>query len=520
MPRLLPLQVLALISTFVGLAQADLSYEEIDRATVRVMAVSGVIPVKVDPPKHAIVKKPFTIAVAEGGHGSGLLVSGDGIVVTAAHVVENAEFVAVKLPWKDDPVLAGVIFENKKHDVAFLKLPGHYQHFVALPAAEARVAVRDHVFIVGYPLDATRDLPQSSAGVVSGELPSGELQLALSANPGNSGGPLLNNAGEFMGIVIKATDPTKGAEGLSIAVPASEVIKFYQKRVLGSKALKRLKADDKKRAQLGAVAGVVNQMASISSLGTAIDVIEGKDPRLPPWLKQSANDYAKSADFLALLAAHYWNVAAIRRSLDGRYYAKPLRQATSLSKRAVALDPRVVNRSPFLLKALGSKRLAKNKVERAHSAPRMIAGIRMGWSFDEAKDACEMEGFSFTQAGSGYRCSRPPYGDDTTGPVNLRFCSGKVCRVELIDRPSRSLSSLWVAEFYKVYNAFKRRYGKHQRASVKVPAKCRTNLLSCLESGKAQLWYTWGWDKRRLTLSLGRKANQAVLKVTLVDSAL
>src|SRR5690606_36845898 len=59
----------------------------------------------------------------------------------------------------------------------------------------------------------------SSRGVISGLLPDGRLHLAISVNPCNSGGPVIDEAELVHGLISKGSDPTKGAEGLGIAIP-------------------------------------------------------------------------------------------------------------------------------------------------------------------------------------------------------------------------------------------------------------------------------------------------------------
>ncbi len=498
---------------------AQVSFSNEDRATVRVMAVQGVASEKVRPPTNGSKSKPIIIGVAEAGHGTGVMVTHDGIIATAQHVINDAEFVAVKVPGYDEALMAFVLYENKKHDVAFLKVAGHFAATIPVPEELPELQVRSQVYALGYPIDGTRKNPQSSAGVVAGEFPGGELQLGLSVNPGNSGGPLLDDKGTLLGLVVRTADVRKGWQGIAVAVPIKEVKKFYERRVLGSRNLERARVGEQQLKNSAAAAEVVSQIASISSIGTAIDHIEESTDVLKKALVLAERSHRGSADFLALLAAHYWNESVIRFSLGGRGWKAPLDKAGRLARKAVQLDARIVDRSPFLYSALGRNAKKKDGQEVARrSAPRTIAGFRLGWSLEEAQDACTIEDLSFEKTRTGYRCDEPPTSGAMEGPVDLTFCEGTLCRVDVLDRPSRALSSLWVNHFKATYRSMSARYGKHATQKVQVPAECRSNLLACLEKGKASLMYRWTWKGRSLQLTLAQFQGKPTMRLILSES--
>jgi S1-C subfamily serine protease len=161
----------------------------------------------------------------ETGLGSGVVINAGGAVLTALHVVDGASQVQVEFA---DGTRAGarVAGSQPQHDIAVLaadRLPE-----VVVPAVMAGPPpVGDTVFAVGNPLGLQRSL---TAGVVSATdrrigTPHGPLdgliQFDAAVNPGNSGGPLLNRAGQVVGIVTALANPA-GQDffiGVGFAVP-------------------------------------------------------------------------------------------------------------------------------------------------------------------------------------------------------------------------------------------------------------------------------------------------------------
>src|SRR5690606_25310334 len=87
----------------------------------------------------------------------------------------------------------------------------------ALSAEPPRV--RSTIFAVGYPLDATRKQPQSARGIIAGFLDDGTVQLDIALNPGNSGGPIIDELDAVVGMAIARGDVEQGVQGIGFAVP-------------------------------------------------------------------------------------------------------------------------------------------------------------------------------------------------------------------------------------------------------------------------------------------------------------
>jgi serine protease Do len=155
------------------------------------------------------------------GEGSGFIVRADGLVLTNAHVVANADEVLVKLNDRRE-FHAKVLGSDKQTDIAVIKIEASN-----LPAASLvpphPLRVGDWVLAIGSPFGFESTV---TAGVISAtrrSLP-GEgwvsfIQTDAAINPGNSGGPLINMRGEVVGINSQIFSQTGGYQGLSFAIP-------------------------------------------------------------------------------------------------------------------------------------------------------------------------------------------------------------------------------------------------------------------------------------------------------------
>ena len=160
------------------------------------------------------------------GLGSGVVVNAGGAVLTALHVVDGAAQVQVEFA-DGTRAAAQVMARQPEHDIAVLavdRLPE-----VVVPAVLAGAPpVGDTVFAVGNPLGLRASL---TSGVVSatgrtitppsGPALDGLIQFDAAVNPGNSGGPLLNRAGQVVGIVTALANPANQDffVGVGFAVP-------------------------------------------------------------------------------------------------------------------------------------------------------------------------------------------------------------------------------------------------------------------------------------------------------------
>jgi len=164
------------------------------------------------------------------GEGSGFIVSPDGYILTNAHVVDGAEEVQVKLTDKRE-FEAKVIGTDHLSDVALLKIGAKNLPIVKL-GQPSSVKVGDWVLAIGAPFGFENS---ATAGIVSAKgraLPDEGyvpfIQTDVAVNPGNSGGPLFNMAGEVVGINSQIYSRTGGYMGVSFAIPIDVAMSVEQ----------------------------------------------------------------------------------------------------------------------------------------------------------------------------------------------------------------------------------------------------------------------------------------------------
>ncbi len=156
------------------------------------------------------------------GMGSGFVIDPAGIILTANHVVANAESVQVKL--HDGRVFTATeIKTDPRTDVAIVRIhPDGKLPFIRLGDSDT-TEIGDWVLAIGSPfgLDAT-----VTAGIISAKgrgmkITEREeyLQTDAAINPGNSGGPLINLTGEVVGINTAISTRSGGYDGVGFAVP-------------------------------------------------------------------------------------------------------------------------------------------------------------------------------------------------------------------------------------------------------------------------------------------------------------
>jgi serine protease Do len=169
-----------------------------------------------------------TRLAAVAGTGSGVFIGNDGKVLTAAHVVQAAEAVAVDFPG-GQRVRARVIASDQPADVALLQLERVPPGVVPARLGDSDGAeVGDGVFVVGAPLGISHTLTvghlsarRQSRGGYGALFPAELFQTDAAINRGNSGGPMFNLDGEVIGIVSHIVSSSGGSEGLGFVVTSN-----------------------------------------------------------------------------------------------------------------------------------------------------------------------------------------------------------------------------------------------------------------------------------------------------------
>ncbi len=218
------------------------------------------------------------------GLGSGVLISNDGKVLTAAHVVQTADVASVEFP-DGRTISARVIGSDIQSDLALLQLKEMPKGVAPVTLGDSdKVAVGDDVFVIGAPYGISQTL---SVGHLSGRhrLPSNNksapsvefLQTDAAINGGNSGGPMFDMAGNIIGIVTSIMSHSGGSEGLAFATAANTAKHLLLERkpfwsgidglvVTGAMA---------KALNLPQAAGVLVQRIGDGSIGSRLGINQG-----------------------------------------------------------------------------------------------------------------------------------------------------------------------------------------------------------------------------------------------------
>ncbi len=155
------------------------------------------------------------------GQGSGFIVSPDGYILTNAHVVDGADTVTIRLTDRRE-FRAKVVGVDKQSDVAVLKIDGKSLPTVRMgKSADANVG--EWVVAIGSPFGFENSVTAGIVSAKSRSLPDASytpfIQTDVAVNPGNSGGPLFNLAGEVIGINSQIYSRSGGFQGISFAIP-------------------------------------------------------------------------------------------------------------------------------------------------------------------------------------------------------------------------------------------------------------------------------------------------------------
>jgi len=191
-------------------------------------------------------------SVPTHGLGSGFIVSADGVILTNAHVVVEADEVIVKLTDKRE-FKAKVVGLDKLSDVAVLKIDAKDLPTVKIGDPQ-NARVGEWVVAIGSPFGFENTVTAGIISAKSRSLPDEGyvpfLQTDVAINPGNSGGPLFNLNGEVIGINSQIFSRSGGYQGLSFAIPIDVAMKVEQQLLDHGKV---------SRGRLGVMIQEVNQ---------------------------------------------------------------------------------------------------------------------------------------------------------------------------------------------------------------------------------------------------------------------
>ena len=172
---------------------------------------------------------------AERSLGSGVIVDKKGFILTNNHVVDQATKIQVQLNGESTKYTAKVVGVDEETDLAVIKVEAGKDLPTAKLGNSDGVQVGDWVLAIGSPFGLQATV---TAGIISAKDRGGVgrqfqkfLQTDAAINPGNSGGPLVDLAGEVIGINTAIITGSRGYEGVGFALPSSTAINVYNQIV-------------------------------------------------------------------------------------------------------------------------------------------------------------------------------------------------------------------------------------------------------------------------------------------------
>ena len=160
------------------------------------------------------------------GSGSGVIISSDGYIITNHHVIEKAEDIQITTN-NNQSYDAKIIGSDEQNDIALLKIETNDELPYAVFGDSDSTRIGEWVLAVGNPFNLTSTV---TAGIISAKSrnldPTGRttqsyIQTDAAVNPGNSGGALINDKGELIGINTAIQSQTGSYVGYSFAVPSN-----------------------------------------------------------------------------------------------------------------------------------------------------------------------------------------------------------------------------------------------------------------------------------------------------------
>ena len=167
------------------------------------------------------------IQAPDGNTGTGFIVTADGQVITNNHVVASGDQVNLRLV-SGTQYAARVTGRHSTLDLAYLEIVGVNGGLTPIALGDSNaLRVGEGVIVIGFPLGANLGQdPTVSQGIVSA-IRAGVLQTDAPINPGNSGGPMLDHAGNVVGVVssrAETTDDGRAVSGIGFAIPINAAV--------------------------------------------------------------------------------------------------------------------------------------------------------------------------------------------------------------------------------------------------------------------------------------------------------
>lgn len=165
---------------------------------------------------------------AGGGNGSGFVIDHAGNIVTNAHVVDEADEIAVEF-YQGGIYRAKLVGLDLASDIAVIKVDAPASQLIPIPFADSEdLIVGQTVLAIGSPYRQGWTLTSGIISALDRTIQSltqfqigGVIQTDASINPGNSGGPLINLDGEVIGVNAQIISGSRSSSGVGFAIPAN-----------------------------------------------------------------------------------------------------------------------------------------------------------------------------------------------------------------------------------------------------------------------------------------------------------
>ena len=335
--------------------------------------------------------------------GSGVLITADGYIVTNNHVVNGADEINVTLTNKKT-YKAKVIGVDASSDLAVIKIEESSLPYLVYGNSDD-VKLGQWVLAIGYPLSLDVTI---TAGIISAKNRSIDinsrqsdkplesfLQTDAAVNQGNSGGALVNTAGELVGINSAIMSPTGSYAGYSYAIPVNivkkvvtDIVKFgtvqraylglsYAKDGLSDEEIKKLESELKVKYKEGEgllVTDVLEGGAAIAAgikKGDIISKLNGVVIKTAPELQEQISRY-KPGDKIAVVVKRGGKDMSfdvvLKAKLGNSDLTKSSKMAEKLGGKLETVDKATADKNDIdggvIIKELGSGVLGKSRVEK------------------------------------------------------------------------------------------------------------------------------------------------------------
>lgn len=178
------------------------------------------------------------------GSGSGFVWDDKGHIVTNFHVIQDGDIFNVALPGGEQR-RARLVGREPNKDIAVLRVEGDLAGLFPLPVGASRnLQVGQKVIAIGNPFGFDHSVTSGIVSALGRSMPGAGgvtirdmIQTDASINPGNSGGPLLNSAGELIGMNTMIISPSGASSGIGFAIPVDTIRKIVPEIIRNGKVV-------------------------------------------------------------------------------------------------------------------------------------------------------------------------------------------------------------------------------------------------------------------------------------------